>query len=111
MSAVVSNTNSFPQDKGRRIVLFWKGQHMDMYLFNRLVPHLRSRGMDDAALERARGRWASADENEKRGLPCPFCSDRGRKGWIVAGFNENTDEAFEIMKCKSCGETISLSKP
>lgn len=83
---------------------------METFLFEHIVPHLKVRGMDAAEITRARERWQSAGENDARGLPCPFCSGRGRTGWAQSGFTQRDGEATEILKCKSCGETIQVSK-
>jgi hypothetical protein len=84
---------------------------MDPHVFDRMVPHLKGCGMDAAAITRARERWEDAWDDDMRGWPCPFCSGRGRTGWAQAGFADDSREAFETMKCKSCGETIPLRKP
>jgi hypothetical protein len=90
------------------VTLLRQERRMDVTLFNRMLPHLKSCGMDEQAIARARESWAAAWEHDRRGLPCPFCSGQGRKGFAAAGFSEDNVNAAELMKCKSCGNVIPL---
>jgi hypothetical protein len=90
------------------VTLLRQERLMDVTLFNRMLPHLKSCGMDEQAIARARESWAAAWEHDRRGLPCPFCSGQGRKGFAAAGFTEDNVKAAELMKCKSCGNVIPL---
>ena len=83
---------------------------MDPSIFDCIVPHLKICGMDAAAITRARALWETVGEEDGRGLPCPFCTGRGRTGWLQVGFTAHS-KGTEAVKCKSCGEVLLLRKP
>ena len=73
----------------------------DGRVFERMVAHLKSRGMTDSALERARDLWVNAPK-ESAAWPCPLCAMSGRSGSL-------TPLRGETLKCRACNEAIKLS--
>jgi hypothetical protein len=72
----------------------------DDAVFERMVAHLKSRGMSDSAVERARDLWVNVPK-ESAAWPCPLCAMSGRSGSL-------TPMGGETLKCRACNEAIKL---